>query len=198
MSRALLRGPLLLASLLLAPGVAPAGPEAALEHPPLTGRWLVDEDRSDDVREALEDATSDVAGDIRPPRSRRPDPAGLRRPVPSGALGSELFGPVRLPARTLELVVADDAVDFSRDDQPLERIWTDGRPSVVDADNPDVRLGAWEDGVLWIERASARGTRVVEAWRREGADLIANFEIRNGLLEDPVTFELYFVETPAE
>ncbi|MEE4300589.1 MAG: hypothetical protein V2J24_14210 [Pseudomonadales bacterium] len=193
-----LRPALLLACMLLTSGVAPAEANAGAEQPLLAGRWQLDEDRSDDARETLEDATSDVAGDLRPPRSRRPDPARLRRPVPNASLGRELFGPVRLPARRLELAVAGDAVDFRRDDQPTERIWTDGRPSVVDADNPDVRLGAWEDGVLWIERNSARGTRVLEAWRREGPDLIASFEIRNGLLEDPVTFELYFVEDLAK
>lgn len=186
----------LLTCLLLAPVVAPA--ETAPDPQALVGLWQLDEERSDDADDELEDATRDVAGDIRPPRSRRPDPAGLRRPVPNSALGRDLFGTVRLPERTVELGVAEDAVDFSRDAGPAERIWTDGRMSVVDSSNPDVRLGAWEDGVLWIERNSQRGTRVVESWRREGPDLVAAYEIRNGLLEDPVTFELYFMKDPVE
>lgn len=187
----------LLLTLLLLPATGLAEPATA-DAPSLAGRWQLDAERSDDARDVLADATRDVAGDLRPPRSRRPDPAGLRRPVPNATLGRELFAPVRLPERRLELAVEADAVDFRRDDHPAERIWTDGRPSVVDADNPDVRLGAWEDGVLYVERASARGTRVVEAWRRAGPDLVAEFEIRNGLLEDPVTFELYFLKDSTE
>ena len=98
----------------------------------------------------------------------------------------------------LELDIAPDRVEFRRDDSAAERIWTDGRPSIVDADNPDVRLGAWEADTLFVERSSARGTRVVEAWRRVGPDLVASFEIRNGLLEEPLTFELYFLKDAAE
>ena len=159
----------------------------------LTGHWRLDAERSDDALDALDDAARDVAGDLRAPRSRRPDPAGLRRSVGRGRLGRELFAPLRLPARTLELEVAGNTVAFGRDGGPPERLWTDGRPSVVDAANPDARTAAWEDGVLWVERSSARGTRVIEAWRREGATLRGAYEIRNGLLEDPVRFTLVFV-----
>ena len=189
---------LLLVLALLAPFAGRAQDDAPPGQAALAGRWQLDAERSDDARDALKDATRDVAGDLRPRGVRRPNPGGIRRSVPEQALGRDLFSAVRLPEHTLELEVTTGSVDFRRDAGASERIWTDGRPSVVDADNPDVRLGAWEDEVLWVERNSQRGTRVVEAWRREGEHLVAAFEIRNGLLEDPVTFELHFLRDPTE
>ena len=162
------------------------------------GRYVIDRERSDDADDRLKDATRDIARDLRPPRSSRPDPAGLRRPPSQRAMGRDLFGPLRLPRAALDLAVESDAVGFTRDLEPEEQIWTDGRPSVVDADNPDVRIAAWEDGILYVERISDRGTRIVEAWRREADALFADFEIRNGLLEDPVTFTLVFVPRQQE
>jgi hypothetical protein len=165
----------------------------------LSGHWRLDTERSDDARDELDDALRKVASDLRPPRSGRPDPARLRRAPSRNALGRELFAPVRLAEAALLLTVTEDAVRFNRDDALAEEVWTDGRPSIVDASNPDARWAAWEDGVLWIERSSEAGTRVVEAWRHDTGSLVAEFEVRNGLLEDPVRFTQYFLpeEAPA-
>ena len=182
---------LVLLALLFASASAPAAQDD------LGGHWRLDAERSDDARDELDDALRDVASDLRPPRSGRPDPARLRRAPSRNALGRELFAPVRLARAELVVTVTGDAVRFERDDAPAEQVWTDGRPSVVDASNPDARWAAWEDEVLWIERSSESGTRVIESWRREAADLVADFEVRNGLLEDPVRFTLYFVPEEA-
>lgn len=163
-----------------------------------TDSYAVDRERSDDPEAKLRDATRDIARDLRPPRSTRPDPAGLRRPPSQRAVGRDLFAALQLPNARLDLTVEAEAVRFRRDLGDEERIWTDGRPSVVDADHPDVRIGAWEDEVLYVERISDTGTRIVEAWRREPDGLVANFEIRNGLLEEPITFRLVFVPRPQE
>ena len=110
----------------------------------------------------------------------------------------DLFAALRLPDATLDVAVEADAVRFILDLGNAEQIWTDGRPSMVDAENPDVRIAAWEDDVLYVERISDRGTRIVEAWRREPDGLFATFDIRNGLLDEPIAFTLVFVPRQQE
>ena len=158
----------------------------------ISGAWRLDAQRSDDASDALADALGDIAKDLRPPARARANPSGLSRAPPRSALARDLFGPVRLAQS--ELLIELDAawVRFARDGAPAEQIFTDRRSSIVDAENRGVRLGSWEDQVLWIERSSDRGTRVIESWRMDGATLVADYEVRNGLLEEPVRFTLVF------
>ncbi|MDZ7827479.1 MAG: hypothetical protein U5R48_17445 [Gammaproteobacteria bacterium] len=92
----------------------------------------------------------------------------------------------------------EDAAIFRIDDGAPETLATDGRPSVVDGDRRGVRIAAWEDGALWIERTSDRGTRVIESWRRTDTGIRADYRVRNDLFEDPVRFSLHFVPTGSE
>ena len=155
----------------------------------LAGHWIIDLERSDDGRASLEREVRRVDKDLSPRRGN----AVLPRGVPRARLGEQLLTPLRLPENGVELRIDEDAVHFRRDDGPPETLHTDGRPSVVSSASRGVHVAAWEDGVLWIERSSDRGTRVIEAWRQTAAGLAADFEIRNGLFEDHVTFTLQFV-----
>lgn len=181
-----------LSTLMLVAAVATGAPDG------FAGSYAIDRERSDDAEDRLQEATRDIARDLRPPRSTRPDPAGLRRPPTRRAVERDLFAALRLPDATLDVAVEADAVRFTLDLGNAEQIWTDGRPSVVDAENPDVRIAAWEDDVLYVERISDRGTRIVEAWRREPDGLFATFDIRNGLLDEPIAFTLVFVPRQQE
>lgn len=156
----------------------------------LAGRWIVDAGRSDDGRASLRREVRRIDNDLRPSRAGNPI---LQRGTPRERLGEQLLGPLLLPERRIELRIDADAVHFRRDDTPPETLYTDGRPSVVSADSRGVRFAAWEDGVLWVERSSNRGTRVIEAWRRTQSGLAAEFEVRNDLFEEPVTFTLHLV-----
>lgn len=179
---------LLVAGLLL--GATPGFAIDLEPRPALAGHWIVDAERSDDGRGSLEREVRRIDRDLRP---ARPGSAVLQRGTPRTRLGEQLLTPLRLPERSVELHIEADAVHFRRDGGPREILHTDGRPSVVDADSRGVHVAAWEDGVLWIERSSDRGTRVIEAWRRAGPGLAADFVVRNGLFEEDVTFTLQFV-----
>ena len=204
-----------------------AGAADLQPRPELAGPWTIDDEVSDNAGRSVNRALGDVARELRPPnrRGRGPSQSTRQRAAARGELARDVFGPLRLPGRSLRIDVEPDAVVFARTEslhgagvateapeggrfpalprlRETERIFTDGRASVVDADNPDVRLGAWEDGVLWIERNGARGTRVVESWALDGDALRIDYEVRNTLLEEPLRFTLSYrrpvATTPGE
>lgn len=182
----------LLLALMLLFGAAP-GSVRAIDLEPraeLAGQWIIDRERSDDGLARLEREVRRIDRNLRPSRGRD---AVLPRGTPRERLGEQLLTPLRLPERSIELRIDADAVHFQRDDGPTEILHTDGRPSVVTADSRGVHVAAWEDGVLWIERSSDRGTRVIEAWRQTAPGLAVDFEVRNGLFEEHVTFTLRFI-----
>ncbi|HSG89393.1 MAG TPA: hypothetical protein VLA56_09285 [Pseudomonadales bacterium] len=184
--------------LLLLPGLLLTATVWAADMTPdgtLEGRWLLDTERSDDAAARLDDALDDIASDLRARPSR--SPVQVRRTSRS-ELGDELLAPLTLPRHDLSLAVGTDRVRFAIDGGQDEVLFTDGRPSVADADNRGVHFAAWENGVLWVERSSDRGTRVVSSWRRTANDLIAAYEIRNGLFDEHVTFTLVFVPAATE
>lgn len=188
--RGLARG---LIPMLLIATLAGAGTAMATDSPdrPLAGDWVLDAEASDAGRRRLDRELRDVAGDLRPRRAGNPElVSGRIRP---GQLDDELLREVRLPEDRVSLAVTDRAVSFRRDGGIPEVLPTDGRPTVVDADNPGVRMAAWESGDLWVERASNHGTRVIERWYATEAGLAADYEVRNGLFEDPITFTLHFL-----
>jgi hypothetical protein len=176
----------LLPLLLLAAAGALAAPTGAT--PELAGLWYLDPERSDRADRRIRSALEDVSRDLRPR-------AAPGRPRPAPSLPG-LLRPLRIPEARVELRVTDVAVSFRLDDGPPQVLYTDGRPSVVDARNPGVSFAAWEDGALWVERTSDRGTRVVERWVLEEGGLRADYEVRNGLLEDPLAFTLRFADRP--
>lgn len=176
----------LCALLTIGPGAAAADARSAM-----FGHWLLDARRSDDARDALDDAVDPVARMLTPSRDRTLPARG----TPRRTLEGQLLSPVRLPEREVTLARSADAVVFRFDGGAPETLYTDGRPSVVDADNHGVRNATWEGDVLWVERSSDRGTRVEEAWQRTGPDLTVRYEVRNGLFEEPVRFTL--ILTPA-
>ncbi|MEE4361399.1 MAG: hypothetical protein V2I63_07725 [Pseudomonadales bacterium] len=151
----------------------------------LDGLWLVDAEASDPARRRIDAALRSVTRDLRP-RSR----GGPSRPAPPGIEG--LLAPLQVPRETVALALSEDAVELRVDGGRTERVYTDGRPSVVDADNPGVAIAAWERGALWIERTSDRGTRVIERWSHADGVLRADYEVRNGLLDRPLEFTLFF------
>lgn len=168
----------------------PAGVSASPSDvtPELAGLWYLDPERSDRADRRIRSALDDVSRDLRP----RTAP-GRPRPAPTLA---GLLRPLRVPEARVEVRVTDVAVSFRLDEGPPQVLYTDGRPSVVDARNPGVSFAAWEDGALWVERTSDRGTRVVERWALEAGGLRADYEVRNGLLEDPLSFTLRFADRP--
>jgi hypothetical protein len=186
----------LIAALLtvLALPAAALGDAAPADAAALEGRWVLDAEASDGGRRRLEREVRDVAGDLRP---RRPgNPALPSQRVRAPRLGDQLLAVVHLPERRVDLAVEPDRVRFRRDGGSEEVLPTDGRPTVVDAANPGVRMAAWEAGELWIERASDHGTRVIERWYAQAPGLAVDYQVRNALFEDPVEFTLRF--RPAE
>ncbi|MEE4383208.1 MAG: hypothetical protein V2J02_14505 [Pseudomonadales bacterium] len=181
------RGALLLLLVLLATSAVPAAPASEVT-PALAGLWYLDPERSDRADRRIRSALEDVSRDLRPR-------AAPGRPRPAPSLPG-LLRPLRIPEARVELRVTDVAVSFRLDEGPPQVLYTDGRPSVVDARNPGVSFAAWEDGALWVERTSDRGTRVVERWALEPEGLRADYEVRNGLLEDPLSFTLRFADRP--
>ena len=160
----------------------------------LAGSWQLDPERSDDGARALDRAMGDIARVLRPRNGRDGLSSGTSRAV----LEAQLLAPLTLPRKRVRIRLREDAAIFRIDDEPLETLSTDGRPSVVDGDRRGVRIAAWEEGALWIERTSDRGTRVVESWRRTDTGIRADYQVRNPLFEDPVRFSLHFVPTGSE
>jgi hypothetical protein len=108
-----------------------------------------------------------------------------------------------VPEATLAIALEDGAVHFRFDDRPRPPLYTDGRPSVIDSENPVLRFAAWEEDTLYVERTNNSGTRIEEQWRlttppppREGAEpppgpwLEGRFLVRNALLEAPLELRL--------
>ena len=145
------------------------------------GRWRVLEDSQKAVEKALR---------------------GARRELRRGR-GQAVLRDLRVPEATLAIALADGAVHFRFDDRPRPPLYTDGRPSVIDSENPVLRFAAWEMDALYVERTNNSGTRIEEQWRlitppppREGAEpppgpwLEARFLVRNALLEEPLELRL--------
>jgi hypothetical protein len=189
-----LRARMVALTMLLMPGIG----VAAAPHEPvdeaLAGSWQLDPERSDDAAGALDRALGDIARVLRPRDGRD----GLSSGTSRARLEAQLLAPVNLPRERVRIQLKEDAAIFRVDDRPAERLATDGRPSVVDGDRRGVRIAAWEDGALWIERTSDRGTRVVERWRRTESGIRADYRVRNDLFEDPVRFSLYFLPAGSE
>ena len=145
------------------------------------GRWRVLEDSQKAVEKALR---------------------GARRELRRGQ-GQAVLRDLRMPEATLAIMLEDGAVHFRFDDRPRPPLYTDGRPSVIDSENPVLRFAAWEMDTLYVERTNNSGTRIEEQWRlitppppREGAEpppgpwLEARFLVRNALLEAPLELRL--------
>jgi hypothetical protein len=113
-------------------------------------------------------------------------------------LEAQLLAPLVLPRERVRIRLEEDAAIFRVDDRDPETLATGGRPSVVDGDRRGVRIAAWEDGALWVERSSDRGTRVIESWRRTATGVRADYRVRNDLFDDPVRFSLHFVPAGSE
>lgn len=184
-----LRARLAVLAVLLVLGTAAAAAPQQPSDPALAGHWRLDPERSDDGRKALERAMGDIARVLRPGNGRGILHSGTSR----ARLEAQLLAPLVLPRQRVRIRLEEDAAVFRVDDRPAESLATDGRPSVVDGDHRGVRFAAWEDGVLWVERSSDRGTRVVEGWRSTGTGIRADYRVRNDLFEDPVRFSLHFV-----
>jgi hypothetical protein len=123
--------------------------------------------------------------------------------------GQSVLRALVLPETTLNLAIEGPEVRFHFDGKSRPTLYTDGRPSVIDAQNPILRFAAWEGDVLYVERTNNSGTRIEEQWRliaptapREGAAappgpwLEAQITVRNALLEEPLTLRL-IAERPA-
>lgn len=145
------------------------------------GRWRVLEESQKAVEKALR---------------------GARRELRRGR-GQAVLRDLRMPEATLTVTLEDGAVHFRFDDHPRPPLYTDGRPSVIDSENPVLRFAAWEKDTLYVERTNNSGTRIEEQWRlitppppREGAEppqgpwLEARFIVRNALLEEPLELRL--------
>lgn len=145
------------------------------------GRWRVLEESQKAVEKALR---------------------GARRELRRGR-GQAVLRDLRMPEATLTVTLEDGAVYFRFDDHPRPPLYTDGRPSVIDSENPVLRFAAWEKDTLYVERTNNSGTRIEEQWRlitppppREGAEppqgpwLEARFIVRNALLEEPLELRL--------
>ena len=145
------------------------------------GRWRVLEESQKAVEKALR---------------------GARRELRRGQ-GQAVLRDLQVPETTLAITLEDGAVHFRFDDHPRPPLYTDGRPSVIDSENPVLRFAAWEKDTLYVERTNNSGTRIEEQWRliippppREGAEppggpwLEARFLVRNALLEEPLELRL--------
>ena len=157
------------------------GPAWAEAPPGFEGRWCVLEDSQKAVEKALR---------------------GARRELRRGR-GQAVLRDLRVPEATLAIALEDGAVHFRFDDRPRPPLYTDGRPSVIDSENPVLRFAAWEEDTLYVERTNNSGTRIEEQWRlttppppREGAEpppgpwLEGRFLVRNALLEAPLELRL--------
>ncbi len=157
------------------------GPAWAEAPPGFEGRWRVLEDSQKAVEKALR---------------------GARRELRRGR-GQAVLRDLRVPEATLAIALEEGAVHFRFDGRPRPPLYTDGRPSVIDSDNPVLRFAAWEDHTLYVERTNNSGTRIEEQWRlitppppREGAEpppgpwLEGRFLVRNALLEEPLELRL--------
>lgn len=127
---------------------------------------------------------------------------GARRELRRGR-GQAVLRELRVPEATLAIALKDGAIHFGFDGRPRPPLYTDGRPSVIDSENPVLRFAAWENDTLYVERTDNSGTRIEEQWRlvtppppREGAQpppgpwLEARFIVRNALLEEPLELRL--------
>ena len=144
------------------------------------GRWRVLEESQKAVEKALR---------------------GARRELRRGR-GQAVLRDLQVPETTLAITLEDGAVYFRFNDHPQPPLYTDGRPSVIDSENPVLRFAAWEKDTLYVERTNNSGTRIEEQWRliipppREGAEpprgpwLEARFLVRNALLEEPLELRL--------
>ena len=157
------------------------GPAWAEAPPGFEGRWRVLEDSQKAVEKALR---------------------GARRELRRGR-GQAVLRDLRVPEATLAIALEDGAVHFRFDNRPRPPLYTDGRPSVIDSENPVLRFAAWEEDTLYVERTNNSGTRIEEQWRlttppppREGAEpppgpwLEGRFLVRNALLEAPLELRL--------
>ena len=167
--------------LLLLALTALTGPAWAEAPPGFEGRWRVLEDSQKAVEKALR---------------------GARRELRRGQ-GQAVLRDLRVPEATLAIALEDGAVRFRFDDRPRPPLYTDGRPSVIDSENPVLRFAAWEEDTLYVERTNNSGTRIEEQWRlitppppREGAEpppgpwLEGRFLVRNALLDEPLELRL--------
>ena len=143
------------------------------------GRWRVLEESQKAVEKALR---------------------GARRELRRGR-GQAVLRDLQVPETTLAITLEDGAVYFRFDNHPRP-LYTDGRPSVIDSENPVLRFAAWEKDTLYVERTNNSGTRIEEQWRRSsrrrpgraqshlGPWLEARFLVRNALLEEPLELRL--------
>lgn len=174
----ILRCPRWLLFLALTALAGAAGAEAPVGF---EGRWRVLEDSQKAVEKALR---------------------GARRELRRGR-GQAVLRDLRVPEATVAITLEDGAVHFRFDDRPRPPLYTDGRPSVIDSENPVLRFAAWEKDTLYVERTNNSGTRIEEQWRlitppppREGTEpppgpwLEARFLVRNALLEAPLELRL--------
>jgi hypothetical protein len=184
--------------------VPPAAP--ADEAPDLTGRWQLNQDRSEDARKKLAEAQEDRRerggigglGPIGPgprgggplgggPMGGRPTrgrPPGDRDRTPDD--GTRLAGPLREvmdPPRLLVIAQSEGEVTFDTGDDSLLRLRPGGRK--VKREGGAVQMKArWKDGELLVEAEHEDGQKTETSYRvtsdRRELHVTTEFELPTG------------------
>jgi len=179
-----LRTVLLSCALTLPVGVVPGPPAAKGDEKPkaapasadLSGRWVFNQELSDDAREKMREA-----------RERGGGPGGGRPPTGSGGGGMGGDDDPREATRAVfepaeELTVTQDATEIGVEEKfgRTRRLHPDGKKYKTDNGASEIRT-AWKEGRLLVETKRARGGSVVETWERvpDGSRIIVNVKVQN-------------------
>jgi hypothetical protein len=167
----------------LAMVLAVAGTSAADDTPDLSGRWKLNDERSDDARKKMQEAKEGAGrgkggigglGPLGPgPRGGGPmgggpmggRPLGGRPRLPDDA--TRTTGPTREltdPPKMLVITQAAGEVTFDNGDETVLRLRPDGRK--VKRNGGAVELkGRWKDGELVVEAEREEGPKTVTTYR---------------------------------
>jgi hypothetical protein len=180
-----LRTVLLSCALTLPAGVVPGPPAAKGDEKPkaapasadLSGRWVFNQELSDDAREKMREA-----------RERGGGPGGGRPPTGSGGGGMGGDDDPREATRAVfepaeELTVTQDATQIGVEEKfgRTRRLHPDGKKYKTDNGASEIK-SSWKEGKLVVETKSLRGGRVLETWERipDGSRLIVNVKMEGG------------------
>lgn len=190
--------------------LALAAASAADDIPDLSGRWKLNDERSDDARKKMQDAQDGERrgkggigglGPLGPgPRGGGPmgggpmggRPLGGRPRLPDDA--TRAAGPMSEltdPPKVLVITQAAGEVTFDSGDETLLRLRPDGRK--VKRDGGAVELkGRWKNGELVVEAEREEGPKMVTAYRvtSDRQELHVTTRVQ-GLLDEVVIRRIY-------
>lgn len=156
-----------------AAAILASGPASPVQGA-VSGNYILDRERSDDVVQAITSAIAGLPGDTRLPFARK-----LRKAA--------------APAYAIRLSIAAGRVSIKNDAKPLIVVWTSGEPIVwklEDGQVFDVSVKADGDAISLTFRAPDSERTTV--YRSDGQQLVTETRIISPLLSAPIRYKVVY------